>query len=317
MYCTATEIPEKRRPAPSSLRTNPRASIITTAVPGVVGDEIIYAVEVRGDEQIPREPKTKWVFALNESKRIDGKTDKKIWNICTISYWTIINDYIKDRLRHTLKIEDEIVLGGTARPFSRYMLSKTILVEGIDIDFVEAESLIKQGVDRHFPKPEFEPVPKSLKGEEKRDAEWKAKKIRLDSEKERQELVNIVIAKYHSIVDLVIEDFKTTEEFTTLEKYLAIVNVNTDKLKQEEEDARAYERRIKIERADDFLREIHALFGSRLSSHEKELAVTVFNEGFKTLAKKHHPDVGGDENMMKALNALREKLTAGSSKRKR
>jgi len=317
MYCTATEIPEKRRPAPSPLRTNPRASIITTTIPDLVGDKTIYAVEVRGDEQITREPKTKWVFALNESKRVDGKTEKRIWNICTVSYWALVNDYIKDRLKHSLRIENEITVGKTTYQHVISMPSKTIHIDGMDIDFEEVVSLIKQGIDRHFPKHEVEPAPKNLKGTEKKDAEWKVKKERLDIEKLQKELISIVIDKYHSIMRLVIEDFKTTEEFTTLEKYIAVVNINTEKLKQEEEDARAYERRLKMERVEETMREIHALFGKRLSSGEKELAVNVFNEGFKVLAKKYHPDVGGDMDMMKALNVLREELIGGKSRRKK
>jgi hypothetical protein len=48
-----------------------------------------------------------------------------------------------------------------------------------------------------------------------------------------------------------------------------------------------------------------------LDCDERQLLDELLRAGYRTLSLKHHPDVGGNPDIMKRLNALMEKLRGG------
>lgn len=48
--------------------------------------------------------------------------------------------------------------------------------------------------------------------------------------------------------------------------------------------------------------------GGSFNSEEAEMIRSIISAGFKQMSKKLHPDLGGDEDQMKLLNAVKEKL---------
>lgn len=227
------------------------------------------------EDEIPREPREKWNIVLNKSVRSAGKIIKKQWHITTVKYWDIVGGYFSEH--------------------------------------------IWCGIERAFP-------------ETKTDGEL------------CQSYVRLIYDKFQVVIDRVQEEYEKTEEYRVKTQNEKLKKAKADEIKQEKKyrdekysldslfgpgyydahynrdgsynskGAREWEKTHK----DQEYRNDHSSYSSSFnfdfmksssfSGPEKAMAEELITTGYKQLAKKYHPDVGGTNAQFQKLGDIKENL---------
>ena len=255
MYCSVRKLLMKRKPEAGGIYRHPLARIVTVNS----ADGIRFAVELDGEEEIARDAKHKWIFTLNESKRIDKLIVKRQWNVATITYWDFVDDVLRATTRNRFDwLNHRLLLAGRCAKWME--------------DFA-IEKKIAEGIKRHFP---HEQLINGVRGG----------------------IVDLVKDKADAVMAEITSEYSCTEEYQAFQVCLDVIATPLDALQKEEEIARKEARKAK--RIDREKLKGSFQQGFQTGGLPKEQINTLY----KTVASAVHPDRGGDEEAMKALNVL-------------
>ena len=255
-----------------------------------------YAVALQGTDEVMREPMTKWTIALNESKRDGDKIAKRQYHIATLSFWDFANDYLREVAKRHVK--------------DLSLLSSMFGSTAYWIDADRVEDRIRDGIKVHFPLKRL-----SLDGL----SPAKRKKAELENirlSEEHADIVSSVLAKVEVIRKSVAADYKRHPEYRALKGCLDVLARPVDEIRQEEAHARAAARKAEearkqrqFEDARSYARASWNGSGGmgygRGGMSEEEVRTA-----YKRAAMACHPDQGGSDAAMAALNAMKDALLA-------
>lgn len=300
MYCTVTEKASKRKPESSGIYRNPRAKIVYVK-PETAG-KVEYEIELDGISEVTREPRQKWTFVLNESKRQDGKVVKKQWNVGTYTYWDFVDEYLHD-------------LAWKDIPF----LDSYDKVSGKTGTWFTAENVIafkvSDHIEKHFPLDDIPDPDINLKGKKYKEAMENVRLKRGEQRGKISDILAIVKPKLLDIKQKVVGEYIKSDEYNNFLACLECIKKPLADIIKEEKEARRAERHQERERKqqkhDDFHEQASFILNthsSHLSERERALVERIVAIGKRTLSKEFHPDHGGTHEDMIELNLLGEKL---------
>lgn len=296
MFCSVREAKEKRRPQPSGVYMNPTAKIVSQrwmdAQTGVSSTR--YAVALGGTDEVVREPRTKWTIALNESKRDGGKIVKRQHHVATLSFWDFSNDYAREVAKRHVK---DLSLLSSMFGSTAYWL---------DADSVEARVL--DGIKAHFPLKRI--ALDGLTPAKRKAAELEQMRL----SEAHAGIVATVMVNVDGIRKVVAADYKRHPEYKALKVCLDVLARPVDEVRQEEAAARDATRRAEEARRqqqfEDARRYARQSWNGGVGSGRGGMSEEEVRAAYKRAAMACHPDQGGNDAAMAALNALKDALLA-------
>ena len=265
-----------------------------------------------GEDEILRDPREKWDIILNETFRRGGKVKKNQAHICTVRRWDIVDGFYFDTIHESIE---------------RYFFDKIREELGITkADLLREKSFAKRPL---------------------RDQIKQIQKERQTTESYKQEygsIYDMVYAKFQPIIDRVEKEYKKSEEYrvkTQNEKLkeAKAAEIEQEKKRQEEKarwdnlfgrgyydahhnhdgsynskGAHEWEKTHKEqEHKSDYSSysssyNFDFMKSSTFSGPEKTMAEELIVAGYKALAKKYHPDIGGSNEQFQELGNIKEKL---------
>lgn len=266
------------------------------------------------EDEILREPREKWDIILNESFRRSGKVEKNQFHLCTISRWDIVDGwysgsiyeriegYFFDRIREELKITKQDLREEWKKSFAKRPLR----------DQIKQVQQERQTIESY--------------------------------KQEYSSISEIIYSKFQPIIDRVEKEYKKTEEYRVKTQNEKLKKAKANEIEQEkkcrDEKARFdslfgqgyYEAHYnrdgsynskgarewdKTHTEQEYTSDYSSygssfnfdfMKSSALSGPEKEMAEELITTGYKQLAKKYHPDVGGNTEQFQKLGNLKEKI---------
>lgn len=297
MFCSIREAKEKRRPQMSGIYLNPTAKVVSQRwMDGQTGEfNTRYAVALQGTDEVVREPMTKWTIALNESKRDGDKIIKRQHHIVTLSFWDFANDYMREAAKRHVKD-----------------LSLLSSMFGSTAYWIDADSVadrVRDGINAHFPLKRI--ALDGLSPAKRKLAELE--QMRLSAE--HAGIVGSVMAKVDAIRKVVATDYRKTPEYKALKACLDVLARPVDEIRQEEAQARDRARKAedarKQQQFEDARRYARQSWsGGGLGHRGGSLGADEVRSLFRKAAMACHPDQGGSDAAMAALNAMKDALLA-------
>lgn len=222
--------------------------------------------------EIERELREKWRVSLYQLRNTDGKKDKKQWYICTIGYWDIVDD------RYHPDFEGSLFAYAEKR-------IETLFPDALPEESERLSRIIRE---------RFAPVRAKVIGEYRASDEY-----------------------YHRMLQNLVRRRKEETEYGC-----SAFGGNGSREKDREKEgapggngasrknggrssfrsasaSTSAEQSEPESKADDITPDIPT---------ETEIALELIHAGFKKIAAKYHPDLGGDTERMQRLNAVRAKL---------
>jgi len=120
-------------------------------------------------------------------------------------------------------------------------------------------------------------------------------------------ICKIVYNKYDEIEKIVKEHYKKN---CTLEHKAMLLKkkLKDDTIRLQAERERQRQEKEYHKEQQRFKEDANSIDSSNYTKKESEIVCEMINVGWKELSKKYHPDVGGDGEKMKLINAVHDKL---------
>lgn len=228
-------------------------------------------------EEFDRPIKKGYKIMLHHSYRQDGKIKKLSLCVARIKYSDVLDNYYPDL----------------------WNLEKNLIEKGFPYESLEeVEAMIYKKIDEIWNKIEEEvKITEEYQWIQKRD------KIIKEHKQRESEFNKKYDGDYYNYFYDVFGVLRKPED---LEKFKRDVE---DKKRQQEEYARkSWEQAQNNYKNHGFNYQSLGVSGGSFNSDETEMVRSIISAGFKQMSKKLHPDLGGDEDQMKLLNVVKEKL---------